>query len=95
MEKNQVKILKIFPQKVSLYLPPAPAGDASEGVSSVWPGGEGAPTVSMTSAPALSTSCTQLAGVETADTQRQREGKLQTADRSATPPDRAMFRPGA
>ena len=46
----------------------------------------------MTSAPARPTPRTQLAGVETADTQREREGKLQAADRGTAPPGRAMFR---
>ena len=76
----------ISPKSSVLYLPSAPAGDASEGVRGVLAGSESSPTVSMTGATARPASSTQLAGVETADSQGQREGKLQTADPGTTPP---------
>ena len=70
------------------YSPPAPAGDAGEGVCRGWAGSESPPTVPMTSSPALPTPGTQLAGVETAETQGHRERQREAADRSTAPPVR-------
>ena len=64
-------------------LPPAPAGDAGEGVRpSLWvSGGEGSSTVPVTGATAGPAPGTELARVETADGEGEGEdGQLETAD---------------
>ena len=76
----------ISPQNCRLYVPPAPAGDASEGVCRGPSGGESSPTVAVTGSPPRPAPGTELAGVETADGQGHREGQREAADSGTASP---------
>ena len=72
-----------------MYVPPAPAGDASEGVCRGLAGGESGespPTVAMTGSPPRPAPGTELAGVETADGQGHGEGQREAADSGTASP---------